>query len=355
VSATLQQPPAAPVAPLPETPRGSLLKAELHRFRARRFIQVLAALGVLGWAAAIVIGLLNFGNPTDADFADAQRQVDQILQENETFRQQCLDDPEAFAGPGAPEGLSPEEICGTKLTADDIGGPEAFLTKAPFDLGSSGTVGATAFAGLASALAFVIGATWIGAEWSTRSMVALLFWAPRRMRVMGTKLGVLVAGATVFGVAAQAGWLTMAGILDAAVGTDEPLPDGFWSTLLQTQARGVLLVVLAAVLGFGLTSIVRNTGAALGIAFVYVVVVQLVLGNFKPSWQPWMLGSNAVGLVNDGGLTLYFFDQTDFSAGNFGETVTYYLGPLQSGLFLSAVAVLLVGLGTWLFARRDIH
>jgi hypothetical protein len=117
----------------------------------------------------------------------------------------------------------------------------------------------------------------------------------------------------------------------------------------------VLLVVLAAVLGFGLTSIVRNTGAALGIAFVYVVVVQLVLGNFKPSWQPWMLGSNAVGLVNDGGLTLYFFDQTDFSAGNFGETVTYYLGPLQSGLFLSAVAVLLVGLGTWLFARRDIH
>jgi hypothetical protein len=355
VSATLQQPPSAPLEPLPSTPSGSLLKAELHRFRARRFIQVLAGIGVLGWALAIVIGLLNFGHPTEADYADAQAQVDQILADNNQFREQCLEDPEAATGGQVPDGVSPEEICGPELTEQDIGGVESFLTKAPFDLEDAGTAGALAFAGLASALAFVIGATWIGAEWSTRSIVALLFWAPRRLRVMGTKLAVLVAGATVFGVAAQVGWLTMAGILDAAVGTDKALPDGFWSTLLQTQARGVLLVVLAAVLGFGLTSIVRNTGAALGIGFVYVVVVQLVLGNMKPSWSQWMLGTNAVGLVNEGGLTLYFYDLVDYSTDNFGEPVQYYLGPLQSGLFLGAVAVVLIGLGTWLFTRRDIH
>ncbi len=355
MSATLEQPPSAPPAPLPKTPSGSLLKAELHRFRARRFIQVLAAVGVLGWIAAIVIGLLNLGTPTQADFADAQAQVDQVLAENERFRQECLDDPEAFAGPGAPDGLSPEEICGPPLTAQDIGGVEAFLSKAPFDLAEAGTAGATAFAGLAAALAFLIGATWIGAEWSTRSIVALLFWAPRRMRVMGAKLAVLVAAATVFGVAAQVGWLTMAGILDAAVGLDEPLPDGFWTDVLQTQARGVLLVVLAAVLGYGLTSIVRNTGAALGIAFVYVVVIQLVLGNMKPSWSPWMLGTNALGLVNHGGLTLTFWDQVDYSAENLGEPVEYYLGHLQSGVFLAVVTLVVVTVGAVLFARRDLH
>jgi len=355
VSATLQQPPSPAVQPLPPTPRGSLVKAELHRFRARRFIQVLVGLGVLGWAVAIVIGLLNFGTPTPGDFAAAQAQVDRILQENETFRQQCLDDPEGFAGPGAPEGLSPEELCGPQLTADDIGGVESFLTKAPFDLAEAGSVGAVAFAGLAAALAFVIGATWIGAEWSSRSMVALLFWAPQRLRVMGTKLGVLVVGATLLGIAAQVGWLTMAGILDAAVGLDQPLPDDFWSVLLQTQARGVLLVVLAAVVGFGLTSIVRNTGAALGIGLVYVIAVQLILGGFRPSWSQWMLGTNAVGLVNPGGLTLQFYDQVDLSAENIGQPVEYYLGHLQSGLFLGAVALLLVGVGTWLFAKRDIH
>lgn len=355
MSAPVQQPTTPDAVELPPTPTGSLLEAELHRFGARRFIQVLAGLGVLGWALAIVIGLLNYGTPTAADLADAQAQVDQVLQDNEAFRQDCLADPESFAGPGAPEGLTPEEICGPPLTEQDIGGVESFLTKAPFDLAASGTTGATAFAGLAAALAFVVGATWIGAEWSTRSIVALLFWAPRRMRVMGAKLLVLVVCVALFGVAAQVGWLVMAGILDAAVGTDGALPDGFWSTLLQTQARGVLLVVLAAVLGFGLTSILRNTGAALGIAFVYVVVVQLVLGNMKPSWSPWMLGTDALALVNEGGLTLTFFDQVDLSAGNVGQPVEYYLGPLQSGLLLTAVAAVLVGLGTWLFARRDIH
>jgi hypothetical protein len=347
----VQQPPAQPLQELPAAPRGSLVKAELHRFRARRFIQVLAGLGVLGWAAAIIIGLFNFGNPTQADYAAAQAQVDQIVQENETYRQQCLDDPP----PDLPEGVPADEACGPPLTAEDIGGVEAFLGKAPFDLAGSGTVGAVGFAALASALAFVVGATWIGAEWSTRSIVALLFWAPRRMRVMGAKFGVLVAGATVFGIAAQVGWLIMAGILDAAVGSDEPLPHHFWSSLLQTQARGVLLVVLAAVIGFGLTSIVRNTGAALGIAFVYVVVVQLILGNTKPSWSPWMLGTDAAGLVMDGGLRLTFWDQVDYSADKLGQPVEYYLGNLQSGIFLTVVAVALVAIGTVLFTRRDIQ
>jgi ABC-type transport system involved in multi-copper enzyme maturation permease subunit len=355
MSAVLQQPPTQPIQPLPPTPRGKLFRAELHRFRSRRFIQVLAGLLVLAWGAAVVIGLLNLGEPTKADYAEAQAQIDQIIQENEVFRDQCLEDPEGFAGPGAPEGLSPEELCGQPLTAEDLGGVEAFLSKAPFDLGSAGTRGAMGFAGLAAALAFLIGATFIGAEWSTRSMVALLFWAPRRMRVMATKLAVLVIGAAVFGVAAQVAWLAMAGILDAAAGNGEALPDDFWSTLVQTQARGVLLVVVASLLGFGLTSIVRNTGATLGIAFVYVVGVQLILAGIRPDWLPWMLGTNAVALVQQGGLTIPFFNQVDYSADNMGQPVEYYLGNLQGGLFLAAVALGLVAVGTFLFSRRDIH
>ena len=355
MSAAVQPPPARAEEHLPPAPRGSLFKAELHRFRARRFIQVLFGIAVVGWLIALVIGLLNYGTPTDADYADAQAQVDQILAENNQYREDCLANPERFGGPGMPEDMSPEEICGPPMTAQDIGGVAGFLTKAPFDLAETGTAGAVGASMLVAALAFVIGTTWIGAEWSSRSIVALLFWAPRRLRVMGTKLAVLVLGATLLGVLAQVGWLTMAGILDAAVGLDEPLPDGFWSTLLQTQARGVLLIVLAAVLGFGLTSFVRNTGAALGIAFGYMVAIQLILAATKPSWAPWMLGTNAFALVSPDGLTIPLFDQIDYSPGGMGEYLEYYLGNLQAGVFLGAVAVALVGLGTWLFARRDIH
>ena len=43
----------------------------------------------------------------------------------------------------------------------------------------------------AAALAVAIGATWIGAEWSSRTIVALLFWVPRRLQVMAATLAVL--------------------------------------------------------------------------------------------------------------------------------------------------------------------
>ena len=71
--------------------------------------------------------------------------------------------------------------------------------------------GAVGFGVLSAVLAGLIGATWIGAEWSSRSLVALLFWVPQRMRVMGTKIAVLVGAALLLGVVAQAGWLAMSG------------------------------------------------------------------------------------------------------------------------------------------------
>ena len=174
------------------------------------------------------------------------------------------------------------------------------------------------------------------------------------MRVMGTKFGVLVAGATVFGIAAQVGWLIMAGILDAAVGTDEPLPDDFWGSLLQTQARGVLLVVLAAVFGFGLTSIVRNTGAALGVGFVYFSIVETAIRILKPTWEPFLLSSNAAGLVTPGGITVFVQDGAPGPDGLVHPT-EYVVTNLQGAVLLGAVTAVVLAAGLVLFARRDLH
>jgi len=326
---------------------GSLLRSEAHRFRSRRFIQLLLVLAVVGWVVATVIGLLNYGTPDDGDLADAQARLDQIVAEQQGYRDECL------ADPGIPDDTTPEEWCGPAPTAENFGGPEAFLDKAPFDLGDAGTGGALGVAALAAALAVAMGATWIGAEWSTRTIVALLFWVPRRLQVMGAKLVVLIAAAALFGVLAQAAWLATAGIWQAAVGSTEPLPEDFWGTLLQTQARGVLLVVLAAVLAFGLTNVVRNTGAALGIAFVYTAIVENILRALRPHWEPWLLTSNALGLVQDGGYTIIYWN--DGPIGPDGNPPEYYLGPLQAGVYLGAVAWVLAAVGALLFAKRDLH
>ena len=334
----------------PAAPRsgfGSLLRSELHRFRSRRFIQVVLVLAVAGWLVITGIALTQYGNPGADEIARAEQQIDADVAMNEQFRQQCLEEA------GAAASTSPEQFCGPEQTSEDYD-LAWYLDTAPFDFASAGFDGALTFAGIGAVVAALVGATWIGAEWSTRSLVALLFWVPRRMQVMAAKVVVLVGAAVVIGIVAQAGWLAMSGILRAFVGRDVDLPDGFWSDLLQTQARGVLLTVIAALLAFGLTNLVRNTGAALGIAFVYLVIVENVVRAFRPLWQPWLLSQNALGLVQNGGSTITVFgDQPD--ASGMVETTEYYLGHLQSGVYLGVVTLAVVAVGAVLFAKRDIH
>jgi hypothetical protein len=329
-------------------PALGLARSEVHRFRSRRFIQVLLAASVLGWLAALTIGLLNFGVPDDADLAQARAEVDRTVAEQQVFYQQCLDDPTR------PDDAPPEAYCGTPITADDLR-VEDFLGVHPFSFVDSAQDGALAFAAAGAVLCFLVGATWIGAEWSTRSIVALLFWEPRRYRLMGTKLAVLAAASAVIGIAAQVAWLAMAGILSVTAGDGATVPDGFWGDLLATQGRGVLLAVLIGVLGFGLTNLVHNTGAALGIGFVYFAIVETAIRVVEPAWQPWLLTSNAGGLVQQGGLAIPIYDPSAIGPnGEIGFT-EYLLTNLQSGTFLAAVAVVIAGVGIVLFARRDVH
>ncbi len=346
MSAVLEQP---PTSPLPPAPAGSLFKAELHRFRARRFVQVLFGLALLGWLASTVIMLTQFGTPSPAELAAAEAEIDRIVAENEQFRQQCVDDP------NRPDDIPVDDYCGPVMNADEyeLG---FFLENPPFSFADNAEVGALAFAGGTAVLAFVLGATWIGAEWSTRSLVSLLFWETRRGRVMAVKLAVLVGGALALAVAMQALWLATASILDATAGDGRGLPDGFWGDLLATQVRAVLLVALAAVGGFGLANLVRNTGAALGIGFVYFAILENAVGAFQPAWQPWLLTNNALALLAPGGHTVFVYEQSVDGDGNVIQDVTEILiSNLQGGLVLAGVGAVAIILGIVLFARRDVQ
>jgi hypothetical protein len=335
--------PAAPPARL----RGSLFRAELHRFRARRFIRLLLLLATLGWALAVVIALFHYGTPTAADHAQARQSMQQVIAESEQSRQRCLSNPQA-----APPGASPEEVCGPPLQASDLD-ENSFLPKQPFDLASNASRGAIGFGAAAAVLGFVIGATWIGAEWSSRSLVALLFWVPRRMSVFGAKIAVLTLAGALLGLVAEAGWLAMATLLRAVDGNGQALPAHFWNNLFAVQGRAVLLTVLITLLGFGLTNLIRNTGAALGAGFVYFAIVETAVGALRPAWEPWLLSSNAAALVSSGGLKLFIFDRA--GRNGFTEPRIYLLHNLQAGIELTAVVVVIIGIGVWLFNRRDVH
>jgi hypothetical protein len=339
MSAVVEQP--APATSAPER-SGSLLRAEFHRFRSRRFIQVLLTLAVLGWVAAVIIALTQVGVPDSGDLAQAQQRLEQEVTIQEGFREQCLEE----TGGG-------ETTCGPPIRAEDFR-VEDFVSKSPFDFASTGEGGAAGFGGAAAIIAFLVGATWIGAEWSTRSLVALLFWVPQRLRVMAAKIAVLVVAAALFGVLMQLAWLAMAGILDAFAGSGEPLPDGFWGSLLALQGRSVLLVVLVALIGFGLANLTRNTGAALGVGFVYFSILETALRILRPAWEPWLLSNNAVGLVEPGGTRLFLQEGPPGPDGMMQPT-EYVISNLQGGIYLGVVTAVAVGVGVVLFTRRDIH
>jgi hypothetical protein len=341
MSAVLTESPAVPTGRFTD-----LLRAEAHRFRARRFIHVLLALALLGWITALVISLIAFRSPTAESLADARQAQQEQIQLSNEGREQCLVDPTR------PDDVPVEQWCGPPLTEEEL--PlSTFLQPAPFSLASDGVNGAVSVAAVGAALTFLVGATSVGAEWSTRSMVALLFWETRRPRVMGAKLLVTGAATAVLGLAMQALWLGMATLLQAVAGDGVTPPAGFWSELLGTSGRGVLLALVAGLLGFGLTNLLRNTGAATGVAFVYLAIVENAVRALRPAWQPWLLTNNAAALLLPDGLTLFLDDQID-TLGNFRQ-VEYLLTSGQATVFLAVVTAVVVGAGVVLFSRRDLH
>lgn len=326
---------------------GSLLRVEIARLSARRFVQTVVALSLLGFVVFGVVAFTQFSQPTPEILAEAERVQQSELELNEQFRQDCLDQADT-------EGEDPDFFCGPELTADDL--PlEYFIAKQPFTRSDDFPAGSLAIAAATAMIGFVVGATYIGAEWSSRSIVALLFWETRRIRVIAVKTGVIAVAAALFAAVGQLAWFGLGNLLASQRGRPESLPD-FWSDAFGQAGRSIVLVVLATLVGFGLSNLTRNTGAALGVAFAYFAVVETALRNFLPSSQPYLLTDNSIALLIPGGLSIYLPGVTiDDGSGFISEFTEFILSNLRGGLTLALYTAVLIAVGTWLFRRRDLH
>jgi hypothetical protein len=334
-------------------PHGTgLLRAELHRFVSRRFIRWLLGLAILGYAGLVpLIAYTQFERTTPAVRAEAQREVDRIVAEQNQYRAACLKNP---LPSDAPKGMTPEEFCGPAGNPADLQ-VDQFLPRQPFVLGDALQPGALAVGAATAALLFVIGATWIGAEWSARTMTALLFWETRRLRVLTVKVFVLTLVAGVIGALAQAVWIGSAWAIASTRGTTSGLPKHFWSDVAALDGRCTLLAVLVALIGFAVAHLVRYTGAALGVGFVYFAIVENAVGGVRPGWQPWLLSTNAAALVLKGGITLAVpGTSVDRQSGQVQDYHDVTVSNLHGGLVFGGVTLALLLVGAWLFRRRDL-
>lgn len=199
-----------------------------------------------------------------------------------------------------------------------------------------GTLGFTT--GLFVMMGVVGGASFIGAEYRAGTITTLLAWEPRRLRVLVTKVAAAVLVAAVVYLVIQALLVAALVLVAQARGSTAGADATFWSGLVGFLGRGAVLTGAAVLVGACIATIGRNTSAALGVCFGYLIVVESILRGLRPGWVQWFLVENALAFATG--------ESVDLPA----QPISVLHGTWVLGVSLGAlVAATLV-----VFRRRDV-
>jgi ABC-2 type transport system permease protein len=203
--------------------------------------------------------------------------------------------------------------------------------------------------------AFVLGASFVAAEFSTGAIGNWLTFEPRRLRVYGSKLlaaaiGLVPVATVVLALALLGSYLIINQLGNTATTTGK-----VWGDLVATAGRAVLLTAAGAALGGVVGLLLRHTAAALGVAMGYLVLVEAIFGNLLVKVQPWLIKLNFDAFVRHD--TTYYVNQCSSSSdgGYMCNTIEKTLSFEHGAWYLSILAVALVLLGAAVFHRRDVN
>jgi hypothetical protein len=191
---------------------------------------------------------------------------------------------------------------------------------------------------------FILGASVLGADCTSRALTTLLTWEPRRQRVLTAQA---TACAVVTAVAALAALavLTVALLPTALAHGVGPSPTGTWYLSMAALAvRCALLAAAASIVGVSLAAAGGSTGAALAGAAIYGLVIEQGVIATAPSIGRWLLGSDALSWIA--------VTRHPTIAGPGGQTSGHTV--VAAGLLLLAVVVVLHTLATTVLNHRDI-
>jgi ABC-type transport system involved in multi-copper enzyme maturation permease subunit len=188
-------------------------------------------------------------------------------------------------------------------------------------------------------VAWILGASAIGADWHAGHVTTILTWEPRRARVMLAKIAASLTSVFVVSLVIQA--LLGAALAVAAAGAGSTAgADATWlAESAGVALRVALLSTIFAGFGFGLASAGRNTAVALGVGFGYLVIVENLVRGLRPQWTPWLLTENAGLFIVDSPIDFPLLARSTVGA----------------GLYLAAVGAVLLLAASGLFRTRDVN
>ncbi|MEV6282833.1 ABC transporter permease subunit [Kribbella sp. NPDC051770] len=325
-----------------------LTGVELRRLVARRLV-MLGVVAVLGVTVLMLVATWWNSRPLSA--AEQQQNKVQFemahadwVKNHEKYDQECRD---SYASTPDPK-PSVEEMC-TYLepTIDQWGKPQTVFTETMPGL-LQGSSYLLAFA------AFLIGASFVGAEFSSGSIGNWLTFEPRRLRVYASKLTGVAIGMIPVGVVTLALLLAGTYLIVAQMGSTAGTTGKVWGNLIETSGRAVVVAAVAGALGGVLALLLRHTAAAIGVIMGYAVLVEGVFGSVLQSVQPWLVRLNFDAWVLHG-TTYYVQKCTTAKDGSYNcEMVEKSLSFEHGAWYLGIGAVVLVAFGALVFNRRDI-
>jgi len=198
---------------------------------------------------------------------------------------------------------------------------------------------AVVFAILPLAFAFyTLGASALGADYTSRALTTLLTWEPRRRLVLASRAcacALVTAGLTVIILLALILALLPAAIVHGTGG----VPDGAWFLSMAAMTlRCVLFTAAMSIVGVSAAALGRSTTAAVIGMAVYFVLIEYTAVQAAPSLARWLLFTDAISWIGH---------KTTVGAPA-GHTV------VTGGLLLAGGTAALCALATRTFERRDV-
>ncbi|MDQ7906619.1 ABC transporter permease subunit [Phytohabitans sp. ZYX-F-186] len=337
-----------------------LIRAEVRRLAKRRVTRLMVILLVLGLGAigvAFTVASQKVGPAqVAAAEAEAQRQYEEALR----WHQQMVADCEAAKARG-------EDI--TQRFPPDCGNEPGYAPQReqfdatwnlPYEFHFRDQFGVfiSVFAGIVALFGFIVGASYVGAEWHSGGMMNLLLWRPRRLSVLFTKLGVLLGGVLAVTVVLGALWTVGFWLIGTFDGQTGEMTQGAWESFALSGARGAGLVLAVTAVAFGLASVGRHTAMALGVAIGVGVVseigmrIALAIAQVRFA-ERWVLSTYALAWFEKR------WELQDWRACNISfsgqcEPDTFVITWQQSALVFGLGTAVVLAAAIWLMRSRDI-
>lgn len=205
----------------------------------------------------------------------------------------------------------------------------------PIDLRTSLPAAFHHAAGPLALAAFILGASLLGADYTSRALTTTLIWEPRRHRLLASRAA---AGAITAGCATLATLALLALALLPAAVAHRVGPSADVASLIGLAARCAALAAASAALGVSCAALTRSTIGALASLAGYWLLAQLTLAGLWPSAGRWLFLANA---------------QSWIVAGHNSTGPAAHSSP-QAGLLLLGVVLGLHAVATWRTRHRDI-